>query len=69
MDNYQSNRKLTVKVNDDASQIYDVNIGFPQGLVLGPLIFLLFLNYLSENITADAATLFADDTSLAISVE
>ena len=37
--------------------------GVPQGSVLGPLFFLVYVNDLVDNISSDAK-LFADDTSL-----
>ena len=41
----------------------NVHVGVPQGSVLGPSLFLIYINNLSDNLTSNAK-LFADDTSL-----
>ena len=57
------NRKEQVMVNGDVSGWRDVSSGIQQGSVLGPLLFVLYINDLPENVNA-AAYLFADDTKL-----
>ena len=45
------------------SEVQPVNAGIPQGSKLGPLIFLLYINDITENIESDIL-IFADNTSL-----
>nr|CAI5819984.1 unnamed protein product [Callosobruchus analis] len=64
---YMRARKLQVKVEDAKSEIGVVNLGVPQGSVLGPLLFLLYVNDLPKNISCGHVTMFADDTSITVS--
>ena len=55
---FLSNRKQRVSVLSDTT---DVTSGVPQGSVLGPILFLLFINDINENIQS-SIRLFADDS-------
>ena len=57
---FLSNRKQRVSVNGALSDITDVTSGVPQGSVLGPVLFLLYINYINEHIKS-SIRLFADD--------
>ena len=46
-----------------SSQEYPVNAGVSQGSILGPALFLLYINDLSDNVICDIA-IYADDTTL-----
>jgi hypothetical protein len=60
---YLSERKIRVVINGQTSDYLDTNAGVPQGSILGPLLFLVFINDITDNIESDIH-LFADDTSL-----
>ena len=61
--NYFSQRSQTVKFNNSNSSFESINLGVPQGSVLGPLFFLLFINDLAYIIEL-ICKMFADDTTL-----
>ena len=50
-------------LNGQTSSWTNVHAGVPQGSIVGPLLFLIYINDLSDNLTSNAK-LFADDTSL-----
>ena len=62
------NRRQTVVLNNSKSTWSEVISGVPQGSVLGPILFMLYINDLPDVISC-ALKLFADDTKLYISVD
>ncbi len=60
---FLENRKQRVVVNGDASDYAPVTSGVPQGSVLGPILFLVFINDICHNIRS-CLRLFADDCLL-----
>ena len=60
---FLSNRRLRVVLDGKYSQEYPVNAGAPQGSILGPTLFLLYINDLPDNDICDIA-IYADDTTL-----
>ena len=61
--NYLSNRKPRVVLNGFSSDYSSIDSGVPQGSVLGPLLFLIYINDLEKNIKSNVI-FFADDTML-----
>ena len=61
---YLNSRKQYVYINGETSQLKDIACGVPQGSVLGPFLFLIYINDL-PNISKDLHFfLFADDTNI-----
>ena len=63
---YLSNRKQFVRVDGTCSTILDVTSGVPQGSILGPLLFCVFIYGLPEHIVHCYVSMFADDIKLLI---
>ena len=60
---FLSNRRLRVVLDWKSSQEYSVNSGVPQGFILGPTLFLLYINDFPDDVICDIA-IYADDTTL-----
>ena len=60
---FLSNRQLQVVLDGKSSQEYPVNAGVPQGSILGPTLFLLYINDLPDDVICNIA-IYADDTTL-----
>jgi hypothetical protein len=58
---YLTDRRACVKINDSISNKLNILQGVPQGSVLGPLLFLLFINDIESCVTFSNIVLFADD--------
>ena len=63
LQDFLRNRKQRVALNGQCSSWADVNADVPQGSILGPLLFLIYTNDLSDGLKSECK-LFADDTSL-----
>ena len=68
LNHYLSNRKQRVILNGSSSDYHPIESGVPQGSVLGPLLFLIYINDLEINIKSKVK-LFADDTMIFSVVE
>ena len=64
LSSYLSNRKQTMSVNGCYSTSLSVTVGVPQGSVLGPLLFLLYVNDIKNIDQSVNIRLFADDTNV-----
>ena len=60
---YLSGRKQKVVIRNTSSSLMKVEAGVPQGSVLGPLLFLVYINDIAESLLS-LTRLFADDSSL-----
>ena len=60
--NYLSERQQFVNFNGYSSPCKKVKCGVPQGSILGPLLFLIYINDLCRASNASDILLFADDT-------
>ena len=62
--NYLRNRKQYVYYNSYQSESHDIICGVPQGSILGPLLFLLYVNDITNASNVLEFVLFADDTTI-----
>ena len=60
---YLSNRNFKVNINKAFSELGEVTCGVPQGSILGPLLFLLYVNDMPQALSCDLL-LYADDSCL-----
>ena len=60
---FLSNRQFQVVLDGKSSQEYPINAGVPQGSILGPALFLLYINDLPDDVISDIP-IYADDATL-----
>ena len=68
IENYLVGRKQKVIINGKESTIIEINAGVPQGSIIGPLFFLIFINDIVTDIGC-SIKLFADDTTVYVIIE
>ena len=61
---YLSERYQCVKIHDLLSSALPITSGVPQGSVLGPLLYIIFINDLPDSIQSSYLRMFADDTKI-----
>ena len=63
--NYLNNRYQRIVINGEQSSTLRVNSGVPQGSILGPTLFILFLNDITEGLSDGTnMAMYADDTKI-----
>ena len=66
---YLSGRTQRCTVNGKLSTARDLRCGVPQGSILGPSLFLIYINDLPNCLMAAAPRMFADDTIITLSAK
>ena len=61
---YLSNRTQTVNIRGTHADFKSINIGVPQGSILGPLLFIIYINDLPDIDTSCNFFIYADDTAV-----
>ena len=69
LSSYLTNRKQYVSVLDVKSNELPVEFGVPQGNVLGPLLFILYINDICKLTDKGTFILFADDTNIFVAAD
>ena len=66
IESYLKNRYQMTKINDVISKKQMIKMGVPQGSIIGPLLFILYINDISHTTNLGTFYLFADDTAICI---
>ena len=64
IENYLKNRKQCVEINNIRSAFTNILTGVPQGSILGPLLFIIYMNDIPFASTTFKTIIYADDTTL-----
>ena len=63
MEDYLKGREMRIVVKDEKSEWREIKSGVPQGSVLAPIMFLIYVNDMTEGVSS-YISLFADDAKL-----
>lgn len=69
VESYLGERKQVVKINNVKSNARANELGVPQGSIIGPLLFIIYINDLKSSLKWCKIIMFADDTLIYISVK
>ncbi len=64
MESYLSNRKQYVEIDDSDSGMLDLTSGVPQGSILSPLLFTIYMNDIAQSSKLRDFVIYVDDTTL-----
>ena len=65
---FVTNRVQFVNLSDVKSEYIPINYGVPEGSILGPLLFLLYINGISNTSSIINIIMFADDTNIFLAI-
>ena len=68
-ESYLTNREQYVGIRKSCSDKYTLNWGIPQGGVLAPILFILFMNDIDESTNVFDFSMYADDTCLILGIK
>ncbi len=68
-ENYLSNRKQYVEIDGSVSEMLDLTTGVPQVSILGPLLFIIYMNDIAHVSKMFDFIIYADDTTLSTIIE
>lgn len=63
---YLMNREQYVEISNSCSTKVNLAYGVPQGSILGPLLFLIYVNHIGESIQSGKVLQYADDTTICV---
>ncbi len=69
MESYLSNRKQYVEIDDLVSDMLDLTTGVQQGSILGPLLFIIYMNGIAHASKMFDFIIYADNTTLCTTME